>query len=324
MNLVKKFSALIVLCFILVLTACAGEEQVNQQEEPADNQTNEISAFPVILNDAANQEVTIDSEPSQIISLIPSNTEIAYALGLGEKIVGVSDWANYPEEVQEVEKIGGMEFNVEKVISLQPDLVLAHASSMVSTESALQQLRDAGLTVLVVNDATSFDETYQSILMIADATGTTEKAEVIIDEMKIKLQSIKEKAALIDDEERLKVWVEVSPSPEIYTAASGTFIDEMLQVIGAENAAAEQSGWVSYTEEDAILLAPDVIITTYGYYVENPKDEVLSRPAWKDVPAVQNERVYDVHSDKVTRPGPRLIEGVEDLAKSIYPEIYQD
>ena len=140
--------------------------------------------------------------------------------------------------------------------------------------------------------------------------------------MKERLQAIKDKAAASVTDKK-KVWVEVSPAPDIFTTGKNTFMHEMLESIQATNAAEDQDGWVKMTEEEIVKLNPDVIITTYGYYVEDPKAEVLAREGWAEVPAVKNGNVFDVDSDTVTRPGPRLIEGVETLAELIYPEIFK-
>ncbi|GAJ41005.1 ABC transporter substrate-binding protein [Saccharococcus caldoxylosilyticus] len=316
----KQYIALLVVVLTFgLLFGCSG---ANESKAPANKEATKTeqsqAAFPVTVKDGLGEEVTIKSEPKKIVSLIPSNTEIAYALGLGDKIVGVSDFDNYPEDVKKKEKIGGMDFNIEKIISLKPDLVLAHASGAHNSKDGLKQLKDAGITVLVVNDAKSFADVYHSIELIGKATGTAGKAQEIINNMKTKLEEIKEKAKQIKPEEQMKVWVEVSPPPQIYTAGKGTFIDEMIQAISAKNVAGGLEGWPMVTEEKAVAYKPDVIVTTYG-----GAKQVLERAAWKDVPAVKNKRVYDVNTDLVSRPGPRLVEGVEELAKVIYPEIFK-
>ncbi|MFZ3588595.1 ABC transporter substrate-binding protein [Bacillus sp. DJP31] len=322
MQKVKHYlcSSMIAIMTIFTLAACGSDEA----KEPAKTETQgeevTVAGFPVTITDALDIEITIENQPERIVSLIPSNTEIVYALDSGDKLVGVSDFDNYPEEVTTKEKIGGMEFNVEKIISLKPDLVLAHESSAGTAQGGLDQLRSSGITVVVVPDATSFEGVYDSIKLIGTITGTLNKAKEIVGNMQIKLEEIKEKASAVT--EKSTVWVEVSPAPEIYTTGRGTFIHEILETIGATNAAGDQEGWVMFTEEDAVILNPDVVVTTYGYYVENPKQQVLARAAWSEVTAIKNERVYDVHSDKVTRSGPRLIEGVEELAKAVYPEIF--
>lgn len=293
-----------------------------QNTEQAENTEQEVAAFPVTIKDAIDNEVVIEAKPERIVSIIPSNTEIAFALGLGNEVVGVNDYDNFPEEVADKEKIGGMEFNVEKIISLKPNLVLAHASSAHNSVEGLQQLRDAGIAVLVVNDAKNFEEVYDSINMIGKATGATETAEKLVADMKAKMDEIKTKAEEIKEENRKTVFVEVSPSPEIYAAGANTFIDEMLEMLHADNILTEE-GWPQIDPEAIIESNPDVIITTHGYYTEDPIGNVVSRDGWQDINAVKNQQVFDVHSDKVTRTGPRLVEGVEELAKAIYPEVFK-
>ncbi|WP_174734600.1 ABC transporter substrate-binding protein [Mesobacillus harenae] len=322
----KLLSLLLTIMLALgVLAACGENAEDVPNENPATDQNqsaNKESDFPVTITDALDNEVTIEAKPEKIVSLIPSNTEIAFGLGLGEQVVGVSDFDNFPEETAQKEKIGGMEFNIEKIISLSPDLVLAHASSAHNSEAGLQQLRDAGITVLVVNDATNFEEVYESIQMVGKASGESEKADELVADMKEKLDGIKNKAAEINEADRKSVFVEVSPAPEIYTAGTNTFMDEMLKLINAENVVTEE-GWPKMDPEAVIEKNPDVIITTHGYYTENPVENVMSRDGWQDITAVTNKQVVDVDSDMVTRTGPRLVEGVEALAKAIYPDKFE-
>lgn len=323
----KKFYSLL-LVFLLtagVLAGCGeGTEQPKENESVKETQPagEETSAFPVTIKDALDNEVVIETRPEKIVSLLPSNTEIAFALGLGEEIVGVSDFDNYPEEAAEKEKIGGQEFNVEKIIALSPELVLAHESSAEMAAAGLQQLRDAGIAVLVVNNAENFDQIFETILTIGEATGEKAEAEKIVADMKEKLENIKNNAQDIKEEDRKTVYVEVSPAPDIYAAGKKTFMDEILSTINANNAV-EEEGWPKIDQETIIKRNPDVIITTYGYYTEDPVGQVVSRDGWQDVSAVKNQQVVDVNSDIIARSGPRIVEGVEEVAKAVYPEIFK-
>ncbi|CAM3618579.1 ABC transporter substrate-binding protein [Cytobacillus oceanisediminis] len=323
----KKFYSLLLAMLLAagVLAGCGeSAEQPKDNDSAKEDQSagEEESEFPVTIKDALDNEVVIESKPERIVSMIPSNTEIAFGLGLGEEVVGVSDFDNYPAEATEKEKIGGMEFNVEKIISLNPDLVLAHASSAHNSEAGLQQLRDAGVTVLVVNDAKSFDQVFESIEMVGTAAGEKEQAEQLVSDMKSKLDEIKTKAQGIKEEDRKSVFVEVSPAPEIYTAGTNTFMDEMLSAINAKNIITEE-GWPKMDPEAIIERNPDVIITTHGYYTEDAVGNVMSRDGWQDINAVKNKQVVDVDSDMVTRSGPRIVEGVEELAKAVYPDVFK-
>ncbi|HSP20923.1 MAG TPA: ABC transporter substrate-binding protein [Planococcus sp. (in: firmicutes)] len=304
----------------LLLAGC-GEEAAPAQEEKAPEETPAAgeAEFPVTLTDAADKEVVIEEEPKAIVSMMPSNTEIVYELGIGDKMVGASDYDNYPEEAAKVEKIGGLEFNVEKIISLSPDVVLAHEGILGVGEAGLQQLRDAGIPVVVIANADNFEELYSTIEMVGQATGKAQEADELVQEMEEGLDSIKEKAAAAEPK---KVLVEVGPDPEIYTAGNNTFMNEMLTWINAENAAADLEGWAAISAEEILSKNPDVIVTTYGYYVENAEEQVKGRPGFGEVNAVKNGEVIDIDSDMVTRAGPRIVQGVEELAKAVYPEIF--
>ncbi|MTH53058.1 ABC transporter substrate-binding protein [Bacillus mangrovi] len=320
----KKYGSIITSLLLSagLLAGCGSNQAAPEQKKEGQKQTEENAEFPVKVKDAADTEVTIEKEPQKIISLIPSNTEILFAMDLADRVAGVTDNDNYPEEAMKKEKVGGMDFNVEKIIGLQPDLVLAHESGAHNSAEGLKQLRDAGIDVVVVNEAQSFDEVYESMEMIGESTGETDKAEELISDMKNGLAEVEKKASEITEDERKTVFVEVSPSPEIYTAGKDTFMNEILEKVGAENAAAAQAGWLKMSEEEIVKLNPDAIVTTYGYYSPEPVKQVTGREGWESVTAVKEKAVYDVHSDKLTRPGPRLIEGVEELANAIYPDVF--
>ena len=309
----------------MLLAGCGDQEAPTGETEETPVETPKEVAeveFPVTMTDAAGEEVVIEAEPEAIVSMMPSNTEIAYELGLDEKIVGVSDFDNYPEEAASVEKIGGQEFNVEKIISLQPDLVLAHESGLGVGEAGIQQLRDAGLAVYVVSEAQSFDEVYETMTVIGQATGAMEEADALVSEMEAQVDEIEEQANTITEPK--KVFVEVGSSPEIYTTGSGTFMDEMLDILNAENAAGELEGWVSMDPEAVVEKNPDVIISTEGAYVPDAVEKIKARNGFAEVTAVKEDAVYNVDSDKVTRSGPRLTEGLMEMAQAIYPEVFSE
>ncbi|MBM7701987.1 ABC transporter substrate-binding protein [Metabacillus iocasae] len=320
----KWLLSLIAALLLFSLAACGNQDQTNESNKKEEGQEELVQdGFPLTLKDARDKEVTLEKEPKQIISLMPSNTEILFELGLNEEIAGVTNFDNYPEEATKKEKVGDMNVNTEKVISLNPDLVLAHASSMGASPEAFQQIENAGIPLFVVKDATNFESVYETISNIGTLTGQIEEADQLIKAMKDEVEAISVKGQAIAKEDQKSVWVEVSPAPDIYTTGKGTFMDEMLSLIGAKNVADSEDGWVQISEEKAVQFNPDVIITTYGYYTENATEQVMNRPAWKDVTAVKEKAVVDVNSDTVTRSGPRLVEGLQELAKAVYPEVYK-
>jgi iron complex transport system substrate-binding protein len=311
------FRLFAILAIIMVLFTACGKETA-KETKTEEKVTETTKAFPVTVKDSTGAEVTLEKQPEKIIPLVPSNTEIVYALGLGEKVAAVTDNDTYPEEVKNKEKVGGMQINIEKIISLKPDLVLAHGMLMSTMKDGIQQLKDAKIPVFVVENATTFDQVYTSIETMGKVTGTEAKATEIVKGMKTKLDGLKEKAKAV--KAPANVWAEVSGPPDLFTTGKGTFMDEMLKAINAKNVAGDQEGWVKVTEEAAVKLNPDVIVTAYG-----PKtaEAVLARPAWKDVTAVKNKKVYEVNADLTNRPGPRLVDGVEELAKAVYPDVFK-
>lgn len=312
----------------LLLVGC-GQEEVKpednqldtQQEVTVDEAVISETAFPLTLTDAIGEEITLEEAPKTIVSMIPSNTEILFALGLSQEIVGVNDYDNYPEEALEKEKIGGMEFNVEKIVSMNPDIVFAHESGLGVGEAGLQQIRDAGVTVYVVKNAADFNETYTTIEEIGRATGKFEEAEKIIEDMKAKVEEVKEKVANV--ETKKTVFVETSDVPSIYTPGKGTFMQEILDMVNAENIAADQEGWFVMEPEEIVNRNPDVIIVMYNY-VEGIIDSVKARDGFDSITAVKNNEVIQVDENLTSRTGPRLAEGLEEVAKAIYPEAFSE
>ncbi|MEW4283491.1 ABC transporter substrate-binding protein [Priestia koreensis] len=319
----KKFKVYALVLFLVAfLAACGNSGQDASPKKDSGDQKQE-QAFPLTKKDAAGNEITLKKKPTKIISLMPSNTEILFALGLDKEVAGVTTNDTYPEAATKKEKVGDMNVNVEKIISMQPDLVLAQGSSMGMSGEAYKQLGDAGVPVFVVEEAKSFDQVYDTIETVGELTGKEKEASNIVDDMKQDVKDVKDKASSIKKEDRKKVWVEVSGPPEIYTTGKGTFMDEMLSTIGADNVAGDQEGWVKLSEEKAVQLNPDAIITTYGAYTKGAVEQLLSRPAWKNVTAVKDKAVTDVDGDLVTRPGPRLAEGLKEIAKAVYPDVYK-
>ena len=299
---------------VFMLGACTEESAPKESATPTEEVAVE-ERDDIFTKDATGEVVSIDEVPETIISLMPSNTEILYALDEGSRIIGVTEFDDYPEEVTEKEQVAGMEWNVEKIIDLQPDVVYAHEMSMPAADVAIQQLRDAGISVFVMPNAESFDETFQQIRTIAAHLRVDERAEQIVNEMK---ETIEDVQAMKGDRPTRSVFVETSAAPDIYAPGNGTFIQEMLDMIGADNVVKED-GWVSYSTERVIEENPDVIIVMYDY-VPNAVEELKERSGYETLTAVKEQRVYQVDENLLSRTGPRLAEGLRALAEAIYGE----
>ncbi|WP_339252020.1 ABC transporter substrate-binding protein [Sporosarcina sp. FSL W8-0480] len=303
-----------------LLSAC-GTDNAKKDDTPKTTQ-NDVAkeAFPLTLTDAVGNEITFDKAPETIVSMTPSNTEILFALGLNEEIIGVNDYDDYPAEALEKEKIGGMEFNVEKIVAMNPDVVFAHESGLSIGSEGLQQIRDAGITVFVVKNATNFDETYSTIETIGQATNKVAEAEKIISDMKAKVAEIIAKTDKVKAKNMKRVFIETSDAPEIYAPGKNTFMQEILEMISAENVVTEE-GWVMISPEEIVNQNPDVILVMYSY-VPDIVESVKNRAGFADITAVKEDAVVQVDENKTSRTGPRLAEGLEEVAKAIYPEVF--
>lgn len=303
----------------LLLAAC-GEDTVKEKDgasEQVEQQAGEV-AGPYTVVDDRGTEVTFDAVPETIVSLQPSNTEILFSLGVGDKIVGATDFDLYPAAAQEIERVSDTTtLNAERIVELNPDVVVAY---IIGEKAQIDQLEAAGIKVFVIESATSFDDVYSDIVQLSEVMGIEETGEKVVADVQAQIASVEEKVATV--ETKKKVYYEISPSPDIWTSGGGTFQQEILTAAGVENVFAEQSGWLSVTDEDVIALNPEAIITTANY-LDDAVGELLSRSGWDTVQAVINQEVYLVDGEVLTRPATRIGEAVELVAKTVYPDLFK-
>ncbi|GAB0169032.1 ABC transporter substrate-binding protein [Lysinibacillus sp. CTST325] len=305
-----------------VLAACNTKEATNEKPLSSEQQeTTKVdqATFPMTITDATGKEITLEAPPEKIVSLIPSNTEILFGLGLNNEIVGVTDNDDYPPEATKKDKVGGIDYNIEQIIALTPDIVFAHASGMSYSKGAIEQLEAAGVKVFVVADAKNFNETYTTIEQLGRATGKLEEAKKMVANMKAKVEEVETKLKGVEPK---KVFVESSDEPQIYTAGKGTFMNEMLEMIHAENVAADVNDWYPIEAEQIIAKNPDVIVVAYNY-VPNILTKIPQRPGFETITAVKNKAIVQVDESTTSRQGPRLADGFEELAKAVYPEAFK-
>lgn len=298
------------------------EPEVSESETPeGDSDESVEEAYPITLTDSVGNETTLETAPENIVSMMPSNTEILFALGLSDEIIGVSDYDDYPEEAQEKEKIGGQEFNIEAIIALDPDIVFGHESAFGIGEEGYKQIESAGIPVFVIKNAANFEETYETITTIGQLTNKQEEAEQIINEMKTKVEEVLAKVEEVEEEKT--VFVETSPAPDIYTPGQGTFVQEMLDMIGAKNIADDGENWFAMDPEEIVNRNPDTIIVMYDY-IDTAVEDVYARDGFDTITAIQEKQVIQVDENLTSRTGPRLAEGLEAFAKAIYPEVFSE
>ncbi len=272
----------------------------------------------ITITDSVGTEVVIEKIPERMIALLPSDVEILYALGVGDKIVAVGEYSDFPEDVMNKKKLGsGDNTNIEEIIALEPDMVFM--GKMEKTEARTEQLRNAGISVIVTS-ANTIEEAFDVIGMIGQAVGKTQDANQIVNEMKSGFDELKEKAEL---KEKVRAYVEVSPLQfGLFTCGQGTYINELMEIVGIENEFAEIEGWGQISEEQIIEKNPEVILTTVGsdYGIENPVEDILSRENWQNIDAVVEKKVYQLEAAITARPGPRLLDAAKQMYQLVYGE----
>ncbi len=260
--------------------------------------------YPVSIVDDTGATIEIPREPVRIVSLAPSNTEILFALGLGDKVVGVTSACDYPEVAKKIDKIGDYNINIEAVVAKRPDLVVAVADLQMPV---IQKLRELKLKVLAVNPRT-LEEVFNAIQTIGDACGAGAVARRTVDDLKARVAAVESKAAAIPADSRPRVFVEIWNDP-LMTAGAGTFVDDLVRRAGGRNIVGHIEGWPQISPETVISAHTDVVILTCFN-----RAEVMARHEWRKVPAIVQGRVFEVHPDLMVRPGPRLVDGLETLA----------
>lgn len=252
----------------------------------------------------------------RIISLAPSTTEILFALGLDDEILGVSLFCNYPEKARTKDKVGTFsQPQIEKIIFLKPDLIFCTGLEQAVT---VEQLRKLGLKVYV-SDPSNTKELFASIREIGMLTGRNEEAEGLIKNMQSGIEEINLKTKLIPQGSKPKVFIEIWHDPLI-SAGKGSYIDELIMLAGGINIAHETIRPYSYFSlEQVIKSNPDCIILAY-MDKSLPLSSLKKRQGFEKISAVKNNRFYnDINADLLLRPGPRLVEGLKEIYKRLYP-----
>ncbi|QAY65686.1 ABC transporter substrate-binding protein [Paenibacillus protaetiae] len=325
----KQSAVLLLIAMLLVLSACGGNHNSNNGAaagEASASPTAESNAsaqpssdpaqtaYPLTVKDATGTELTFDAAPQRVVTLLPSETEIVYAIGSGDEVAGVDAYSNYPPEAADKPKIGDMTTNIEAVAALNPDLVLA--SSTMNTD-AVQKLRDLGLTVYA-SDPKTYDAVIDKIKVIGQIMNKQAEADQIAKHMQEVKQQVADK---VKGAAPVKTYLEFS---EGYTVGKGEFLDELLTIAGGQNTAGDQSGWFEVDAEKIIQENPAVIVYP-ALQDANPNpilEGIKKRAGWDAIDAVKNNRIVEVSDDPLVRVGPRLADGLLELAKAIHPELF--
>lgn len=338
----------IVALFMFVLAACGGvdndhvnndhvnnhtnanvndlndQDNANNDEDDdeagGDDSTSLETEYPLVVTDATGEEITFEAAPERIVSTSPAETEILFALGLDDYIVGVSDYDTYPEEVYTKEKVGGVVApNVEALIALESDLIVTGISI---SEEAAEEIGNFDMK-LYRTDPKTVQDVMDNILLLGEITNRQVAAQALIEQMQDDIEYVTSTVASLEEAEQKRVYLEFAPG---FTVGQGEFLHELLEMAGGINIAADTVSWSQINEEKIIESNPEVIL--YGAAIEvdgSPLHEVIQqRSGWDAMTAVQEDRIYALDDDILTRPGPRIIEGLKLMAEAIYPELFEE
>ncbi|HDU8543989.1 TPA: ABC transporter substrate-binding protein [Enterococcus faecalis] len=314
----KKFTLTMM---TLGLVATLGLAGCGNQEKKATT-SSEKTEVTLPTKDRSGKEITLPKEATKIISLVPSTTEVIEDLGKTDQLIAVDTQSStMMTDLKKLPQMDMMAVDAEKLIALKPQIVYVNDINLASSESVWKQVEDAGITVVNIPTSTSIKAIKEDVQFIADSLSEHEKGQKLIKTMD---QEIDEVAKIGKTIKKPKtVLFEVAALPDIYSFGNGTFLNEMIETIGAKNVLANEKGWLPVTEEAAIAAKPEVILTNVNY-MKDPAKEILARKNWENVPAVQNKEVFEIDNMSSSLPNNHITKALKQMAKAVYPEEYKD
>lgn len=295
------------LTLTLILAACA------PATEPASSGTT--------FTDGLGRAVTLPAPAQKIVSMAPSNTEILFAIGAGSQMVGRDEFSDYPAEAKSLPSIGGSmgQYSYEQVAALKPDLVLA---SGINTPEQVKALEDLGITVFYLGNPSTLEEMYANLELVAQLTGRETEAAALVESLKARVKAVDEKVAPLSYAPVVFYEIDASDPNKPYTTGPGTFIDLLIARAGGQNLPGLTDAYPQVSLEQIVLANPAVILLGDALYGTTP-EIVAARAGWSEIAAVKDNRVLPFDDNLVSRPGPRLVDGLEALAQAIHPELYK-
>ena len=279
------------------------------------------TATALAFTDGLGREISLNGPAQKVISLAPSNTEILFAIGAGSQVVGRDQLSDYPAEAANVTDIGSSfeALNTELIVSLEPDLVLA---AEINTPEQVKQLEDLGLMVYYLKNPLTLEEMYNNLEVVAKMTGHETETATLIESLKARVAVVDEKIAPISSRPNVFYELDGNDPAKPWTAGKGTFITQLIERAGGQNIAADIDGYPQLSLEQVVAADPAFIILGDAAYGVTP-ESIASRPGWENLSAVKNNQVFPFDDNLVSRPGPRLVDALEELAKLLRPELFQ-
>ena len=273
--------------------------------------------------DRAGAPITLPAKVERIVSMAPSTTEVLIDLGVADKIIA-ADTNSQKDGLlkQNIPYFDMMKPDAEKLIALKPDVVFISGMSNAKGNTPFSPLIDAGICVVNIPSSSSIEAIYLDIAYIAAVVKQEGNGAKIIANMKKEIELVRKKGASIAQDKKKTVYFEIGAAPYMYSLGTGTFINEMIEIIGAQNILADQKSWVSVSDEMVLAKDPDVILTNVNY-IPNPIDEIMARAGWASLKAVKGKKVFGIDTNSSSRPNHNIIKALKEMAKAVYPEIYK-
>ncbi len=319
---------ILTLLFALFLAGCAPASTPTDApapvstDIPATEALTESPAGEASQNfvDDAGREITLTETPERIISLAPSNTEILFAVGAGAQIVGRDEFSDYPAEALSIESVGGSmgEYSAEAIVALEPDLVLA---AEINTPELIHQLEDLGVTVYFLRNPTTLEEMYANLETVAKLTG--HDAGELVESLKARVAAVEEKIAPLSARPYVFYEIDASDPTKPWTYGPGTFGDLLIERAGGFNVGNVASDpYPQLSLEQIVVANPSIIILGDSMWGVTP-ESVLERAGWETIEAVKSSQIFPIDDNLISRPGPRLVDGLETLAKILHPGVFE-
>jgi iron complex transport system substrate-binding protein len=275
----------------------------------------------ISLTDGLNRTITLSGPAQRVISLAPANTEILYAVGAGAQVVGRDEISDYPAEVLALPTVGGYSgFDLEAMVALHPDLVLAGGINTPELVASLEQL---GLTVYLLPNPGTLEEMYINLETVAKLTGHESETATLVESLKRRVAAVDQEILLLSYKPTVYYELDATDATKPFTAGPGSFVDLLISRAGGFNIGAGLQGqWAQISLEQLVVANPNVIILGDSAYGETP-EKVALRTGWGTLSAIQDGQVFPFDDNLVSRPGPRLVDGLEAMAKLLHPEVFK-
>ena len=309
----KKILTITALLFIVVsLSSCANNN----------HETQEVNQSKVEITTPQGEKIKVPNSIQRVVSLSPAVTQIINDLGQKDKLIAVDTQSpKYVSGLEKVQQTDLMNLDFEKIMALKPELLFVSDLTMFQSEDKIKKLQDKGTAVVVLPTEKNFKEIESNICLVATALNQKEKGEQLAGQMEKDITAFREQATRIRQKKR--VLFEIAASPEIYSMGKDTYVNEMIETIGAENVMAKETGAIKVSEEAAIMSNPDVILTNVEY-VPDPIRDILKMKGWEEVKAVKNKAVYSIDNERSSLPNQHIVQAMREMAKAVYPDEFKN